>query len=299
MTLAGVFCDEVVLQPESFVNQAISRCSVEGSKFFFNCNPGSPEHYFKKEFIDKADEKNLLYLHFTMDDNLSLSEKIKERYKAMYEKGSVFYRRYIEGEWCMAEGIIYSMFDKDKHVINIQDKLNKKEIEFNSNIYVSCDYGTQNACVFNLWRQDLDNNWYMVKEYYYSGRDTGIQKTDAEYVKDMKEFVGNLKVKRIIIDPSAASFITALKKEGYSIKKANNNVLEGIREVSSMLSNNKLYFDVSCKQTIREFALYVWDEKKTAKGTDCPLKENDHCMDSLKYFVLTVVAKGNAIKFLK
>ena len=116
ITLAGCFFDEVALMPESFVNQATGRCSVDGSKFWFNCNPAGPYHWFKTNWIDKRKDKQLIYLHFTMDDNLSLSERIKERYRSMYS--GVFYSRYILGKWTVAEGIIYDMFDKTKHVID-------------------------------------------------------------------------------------------------------------------------------------------------------------------------------------
>ena len=146
ITLAGVFFDEVALMPESFVNQATGRCSVDGSKFWFNCNPDGPYHWFKVNWIDKRKEKNLLYLHFTMDDNLSLSEEIKKRYRTRYT--GVFFERYILGLWKMAEGVIYDMLDKAKHVCHTLKNL------IGANYYVSCDYGTQNATVFLLWCKD-------------------------------------------------------------------------------------------------------------------------------------------------
>ena len=114
ITLAGMFFDEVALMPESFVNQATGRCSATGSKYWFNCNPDGPRHWFKVNWIDKCDQKNILYLHFTMDDNLSLSEAIKKRYRSMYV--GVFFKRYILGLWCVAEGLVYQMFDEEKHV---------------------------------------------------------------------------------------------------------------------------------------------------------------------------------------
>ena len=246
ITLAGVFFDEVALMPESFVNQATGRCSVEGSKYWFNCNPDGPYHWFKTGWIDKATGylgkkktqeirekaaaenrdpglKEILYLNFTMDDNLSLSEKIKERYRSMYT--GVFYRRYIRGLWAMAEGIIYDMFDTAKHVIsNLSDLVNE-------NYYVSCDYGTQNATVFLLWCKERSGRWVCCREYYYSGRDEERQKTDTEYADDLERWLAGIKPVKIIIDPSAASFIAELKKRGYTIKKAKNDVLDGIRFV--------------------------------------------------------------------
>ena len=176
ITLAGVFFDEVALMPESFVNQATGRCSVTGSKFWFNCNPDGPYHWFKTNWIDKATEKKLLYLHFTMDDNLSLSEEIKTRYRSMYI--GVFFKRYILGLWAAAEGIIYDMFDEEKHVQNIRDFF---QLLINGSRYVSCDYGTQNATVFLLWNKGVNGKWYCIREYYYSGRDKGKQKTENRF----------------------------------------------------------------------------------------------------------------------
>lgn len=199
ITLAGVFFDEVALMPESFVNQATGRCSVDGSKYWFNCNPDGPYHWFKQNWINKSTSylgkeqtkkikeeaakkgkahglKEILYLHFTMDDNLSLSEKIKQRYCAMYT--GVFFKRYIKGLWAAAEGIIYDMFDEKKHVKDIREFYS---LLINKNRYVSCDYGTQNATVFLLWNKGVDGVWYCTREYYYSGRDKGKQKTDSEY----------------------------------------------------------------------------------------------------------------------
>ena len=174
ITLAGCFFDEVALMPESFVNQATARCSVEGSKWWFNCNPDGPFHWFKTNWIDKTKEKNIIYLHFTMDDNLSLSKRIKQRYKSQWS--GVFYDRYIKGLWTVAEGIIYDMFNQDKHIVDDCNCL----IDSKSYRYVSCDYGTQNAMVFLLWNKGTDGIWYCVDEYYYSGRDRKIQKTDIE-----------------------------------------------------------------------------------------------------------------------
>lgn len=280
ITLAGLFCDEVALMPESFVNQATGRCSVEGSKFWFNCNPEGPFHWFKVNWIDKLEEKKLLYLHFTMDDNLSLSERIKERYRSMYT--GVFFQRYIRGLWVAAEGVIYDMFERTKHVRSTFENLLHE-------YYVSCDYGTQNATVFLLWDKRSDGVWCCVKEYYYSGRDEESQKTDNEYADDLKEWLGGIKPKKIIIDPSAASFIALLKKRGYSIKKAKNDVLDGIRYVGTLLNQGKLLFSDNCINTLKEFSAYVWDLKASEGGEDKPVKTNDHAMDAIRYFCYTVI----------
>lgn len=292
ITLAGVFFDEVALMPESFVNQATGRCSVKGSKFWFNCNPDGPYHWFKVNWIDKCKEKNILYLHFTMDDNLSLAEDIKKRYRSMYT--GVFFKRYILGLWAVAEGIIYDMFSKEKHTKDIKEFFH---ILINGNRYVSCDYGTQNATVFLLWNKGRDGKWYCIREYYYSGRDKAKQKTDSEYADDLKEWLEGIQIKAIIVDPSAASFIAELRKRGYKVLKAKNDVLDGIRLVGTMLNLKQLVFASSCKETIKEFASYVWDEKALERGEDKPTKQHDHCLDACRYFVSTIL--GNSLAKMK
>ncbi|MDT2757337.1 PBSX family phage terminase large subunit [Enterococcus asini] len=286
ITLAGMFFDEVALMPESFVNQATGRLSVDGSKMWFNCNPDGPYHWFKVDWIDKQAEKNLVYLHFTMDDNLSLSERIKARYRSMYS--GVFYQRYILGLWTVAEGIIYDMFDQAKHCYDAV-------VDFIfGQTYISIDYGTQNATVFLLWQKGKDGIWYCVKEYYYSGRDNAKQKTDKEFADDLLEFTKGIRIKEVIVDPSAASFIAELKERKFKIKKARNDVLDGIRLVGTMLNEEKIKIHVSCTNTLKEFNSYTWDKKAADRGEDKPVKTNDHAMDALRYFVYTILRKNTA-----
>ena len=281
ITLAGVFCDEVALMPESFVNQATARCSVEGSKLWFNCNPEGPHHWFKELWIDRANERRLLHLHFTMDDNLSLSETIKNRYKLQYT--GVFYERFIRGLWVIAEGVIYDMWDPKKHLVDVADE------DMLDVFYVSCDYGTQNATVFLLWQKGVNGTWYCIDEYYYSGREQGRQKTDAQYVDDLKRFLEGRKPRAVVVDPSAASFIEALRQAGYAVIKADNAVLDGIRETGVLLNNEKILFSTKCTNTAAEFGSYVWDPKAAARGDDAPVKDHDHCMDAVRYFVHTII----------
>lgn len=312
ITLAGVFFDEVALMPESFVNQATGRCSVDGSKYWFNCNPDGPYHWFKVNWIDKSigylgkekarrireeavkenrkpDLKRLLYVHFTMDDNLSLSEKIKDRYRSNYS--GVFFKRYILGLWAMAEGIIYDMFDADKHVQPILDFCHMLT---DGGRYVSCDYGTQNATCFLLWNKGVDKRWYCIREYYYSGREKGVQKTDSEYADDLEKWLDGTKIRAVIADPSAASFITELEKRGYAVIHADNDVADGIRVVASLLNTGKILFSRSCLNTIKEFASYIWDEKAAQRGEDKPVKDHDHAMDAVRYFCYTILDKRTA-----
>lgn len=298
ITLAGLYCDEVALMPESFFNQATARCSVEGSKWWVNCNPSGPYHWFKTEWIDRRQEKGLLYLHFMMDDNLSLSEKIKDRYRAMYS--GVFYKRYILGQWVAAEGLIYDMFSEETNCVSLSSaEIEKLIAEAPERPVVSCDYGTQNATVFLLWVRGADGASYCVCEYYYSGRTTERQKTDSEYADDLTQWLNGIKIKRVIVDPSAASFIAELRKHGYRVKKARNDVLDGIRYTSTLFKNSRLFIDRSCKNTLKELASYVWDEKAADRGEDKPTKENDHAMDAMRYYCYTELAGGNSMEILR
>ena len=275
ITAAGAFFDEVALMPESFVNQATARCSVDGSKFWFNCNPASPQHWFKVGWIDKYQEKRLLYLHFTMDDNLSLSEKIKERYKGQYS--GVFFQRYIRGLWVLAEGLIYPMFGKD-NIVPSKERLYTRYV-------ISMDYGIQNPTVMGLWGF-CDGVWYQVNEFYHSGRETNKQKTDQDYYEDLERLAGDLHIEYLIIDPSAASFIALVKqKRRFKVKKAKNDVVDGIRKTASAIQTGKIKVNDCCKSTIKEYGLYSWDDKTSE---DRPIKDNDHAMDMTRYFVNTM-----------
>lgn len=276
ITFSGVLFDEVALQPQSFVKQACARCSVSGSKFWFNCNPEGPGHWFYREWIKKCGEKNALYLHFTMEDNPSLTEEIKERYRKIYS--GVFYQRFILGQWIAAEGVIYDFFN-ESYVKEVPDG------DFEE-FYVSCDYGTYNPTSFGLWGRQGEA-WFRIKEYYFAAKSEGYQKTDAEYVRDFLEFIDGRRIKGVVIDPSAASFIEALRREGVRIIKANNDVLSGIRCTADLIKSGKIVICSGCGDAIREFGLYSWDGKKG----DCPKKENDHAMDEIRYFASTIAAK--------
>lgn len=269
ITLAGILFDEVALMPESFVNQATGRCSVTGSKFWFNCNPDNPKHWFKENWIDKADSKNLLYLHFTMDDNLSLSEDIKERYKSLYI--GVFYKRFILGLWVMAEGAIYDNFDDEE---NTYDKpLSPYKIE-QCNIYLGTDYGTTNPLACLLAYDDGDTVW-IDDEYYFNSRAEGYQKTDEQYCDDLEKWIGNREPEMNIIDPSAASFIVAWRNRGHRVREADNEVLDGIRQVSTMIGARKIKINKRCVNLLKELPGYVWDDT-SVNGKEKPLKFADH-----------------------
>lgn len=285
ITLAGVLLDEVALMPRSFVDQALARCSVTGRLLWFNCNPEGQLHWFKQEWIDKAEEKNALHLHFGLDDNPSLDEKIKAYYRSMYV--GVFFQRYIEGLWVSAEGVIYAdMFSRENNIIT-DEKI--RSTAFDSDFYVSCDFGIQNATVFHKWEKITGIQQYVcTKEYYYSGREERRQKTTSELVDDLTEMLEGRKPKYVIVDPSASALKVELKQKGYHVLDANNDVKNGIANTGKLLQDAKLLFSESCKNTIKEFSLYMWDEKASERGEDLPIKENDHAMDSIRYFVNTL-----------
>lgn len=274
LTAAGCYADEVALFPKSFVDQMTGRCSVEGSKLWFNCNPSYPAHFFKTEWVDRAKELNLLHLHFDMGDNPTLSQAIKDRYERMYT--GVFYDRYILGLWTMAEGLVYPAY---------KDALEPLWGGDGTRYVVSCDYGTQNAFAALLWAFD-GSVWHCVKEYRYSGRDEGYQKTDADYVSDMKTFLGRLpRDTPFIIDPSATSFHAAMRRAGFTTRKARNTVADGIRETAAAMATGRVRIANNLDGLLSEFAGYVWDEKKNG---DIPVKAEDHSMDALRYFVATM-----------
>lgn len=274
-TLAGVLLDEVVLMPESFVNQALARCSVDGSRIWFSCNPGSPQHWFYKNWIEGSAQRNALYLHFNMRDNPALSDSILARYEAMYS--GVFYDRYILGKWVLAEGLIYPMFG-DSCVVD-------EEPVTEGEYYISCDYGTLNPFSAQLWHWD-GKTATCLREYYYSGRETQRNKTDEEYCTEIGRLAGNLPIRSIVVDPSAASFIEVLRRKQYIVRKAKNEVLNGIMLTARYLQDGTIKINRRCKDSIREFGLYRWDDKATE---DKPIKENDHAMDSIRYFAFTIL----------
>ncbi len=274
ITLAGVLFDEVALMPRSFVEQALSRAiSFEHPKYFFNCNPESSQHWFYREWIENQ-RKSTQHIHFLLEDNPILTPQMIERTKAMYS--GVFYDRYIRGLWVVAEGLIYPMFN---------DACQTDELPQSGEYYISCDYGTLNPFSAGLWCWD-GKKATRIREYYYSGRETQRHKTDAEYVGEIKKLCGDLIIKYIVVDPSAASFIEELRRHGYVVRKANNDVINGIMATARFLQDGVIKIHRSCEDCIREFGLYRWDERSTE---DKPIKENDHAMDDVRYFVYTVL----------
>ena len=280
ITFAGVLLDEVALMPQSFVEQACARCSVAGSRLWFNCNPAGPSHWFYKSWILGAGERNCLRLHFTMEDNPSLTEAIRKRYERLYT--GVFYRRFILGQWAQAEGRVYDFFEPEMAKPVPQGPFDKW--------YISCDYGTVNPTSMGLWGR-CGSVWYRVSEFYIDSRAKQRQMTDEEYAAALEKLAGRRQITAVIVDPSAASFIAVLRKRGWRVQKAVNEVLSGIRRTSDCLKEGRIVICLDCADCLREMDEYVWDLSSGAM--DRVKKELDHAMDDMRYFVSTVLREGN------
>ncbi|MBR3641670.1 MAG: PBSX family phage terminase large subunit [Oscillibacter sp.] len=279
-TLAGVLFDEAALMPRSFVEQAIARCSVEGSRLWFNCNPEGPEHWLYKEWIQRARRRRALHLHFTMEDNPALPRAIRERYETLYS--GVFYRRFVLGEWAGAYGRVYDFFDPQR------DAKDVPQGPFEA-WRISVDYGTVNPASFGLWGRQ-GRTWYRTEEFYYDSRKEGRQRTDAEYAEDLARLAGGRTIERVIVDPSAASFIEMLRRRGFPVKKANNDVADGIRVTADLLRCGTIVICKPCRDCLREMALYCWE---TGAPRDAPRKVCDHAMDEMRYFAMDANVQQN------
>lgn len=277
ITLAGVLLDEVALMPRSFVEQACARCSVTGAKFWFSCNPEGPGHWFYREWICKAEERQMLHLRFRMEDNPTLSQETRQRYARTFQ--GAFYRRFVLGEWTAADGVVYDFFDASFVRPAPQGEAERW--------IISCDYGTVNPTSMGLWGK-FGSAWYRVKEYYYDARLARRQQTDQEYARRLAELAGGREIEAVIVDPSAASFLETLRREGWNVRKADNEVLSGIRRTADALKRGEIVICEACEDAIREFGSYCWD--LAAGDRDRVRKEHDHAMDEIRYFVATVVA---------
>ncbi|NCB03489.1 MAG: PBSX family phage terminase large subunit [Spirochaetia bacterium] len=299
VTLAGVLFDEVALMPESFVNQAMARCSVEGSKYWFNCNPEGPKHWFKLDHVDMAEEKGYLRIHFELDDNPSLSESIKNRYRTMFK--GVFYRRFILGEWVFADGVIYDCFDDEKNCYTdaTRDKVVPVQIrELDLRATYGSDYGTTNPMVYlecyiyhDVLKKDPVPFIYVEREYYYNSRKEYTQKSDEEYVQDFYEFNKGIPFTSIILDPSATSLTVAHRRKGTPIRKAKNDVLDGIRLTYTLMQMGHIMINKDqCPNLVSELGTYSWNNKAALNGKEEPIKDNDHACDALRYVVNTCIS---------
>ncbi len=275
-TLAGAYIDEATVIPEGFFQMLLSRLSVPGSKLFATCNPESPYHWLKTGFIDRCGEINCKFFDFKITDNPSLSpDKIAEWRKAYR---GLWYKRYIEGEWVQAEGAIFDFFDEAIHVVKSPKTYAKYYI-------LGIDYGTTNpfACVLLGFNDDVAPAIWVEKEYYWDSKEMGFQKTDTEYANDVHREFSAYSPRLIYLDPAAASFEVELKRQKMPVKQAKNDVIDGIRFVSSMLTQGDLVICKGCHHLIKEISGYIWDAKSGKDGIDRPVKQRDHAVDALRY----------------
>lgn len=278
--------DEVVTWHKDVFDMLKTRLDKECSCFDGTCNPDNPNHWFKKFLESDAD----IYLQeYKIYDNPYLPPNfIPELENEL--KGTVFFNRYILGEWKLAEGLIYPDAANGNYTVPVPQNIRCTQY------YISIDYGTLNPCSMGLWGQN-NGIWYRLREYYFSGRDAakngGQCKTDEEYYTELEKLAAGLPIRSVIVDPSAASFITTIRKHGrFTVIHAKNDVLDGIRKTAAALASGKIRICDCCKSTLAEFESYRWDDKCEE---DKPIKENDHTMDDIRYFVNTVVSGVNGI----
>jgi len=278
---AGALLDEASLLPENFFKMLLSRLSIPDSKLFCSTNPDSPYHWLKRDFIDREHELDLKVFSYTIHDNPVLSEKYIKDLSAEYQ--GLWYKRYILGEWCLADGAVFDFFDEDLNVIQMPTS----EAEY---YIVGIDYGTTNPCVFTLigYNSNQYPNMWLEKEYYYDSKKEMRQKSDYDYSNDLIEFISGYNVKRIYIDPSAASFKQELRRNGVNnVMDAVNDVIPGIRFMSQLLTNGTYKICSNCTESIKEFSNYLWDAKASERGEDKPIKKFDHSCDSQRYALFT------------
>lgn len=278
MSVKYCYGDEIARWNKDVFAMLQSRLDKPYSCFDGSCNPEYPGHWLKS-FLDRDDIDTYIQ-KYTIFDNPFLPKEFVENICKEYE-GTAYYGRYILGEWTLAEGLVYPMYAEA--IESVPEGTETGQIQA---FVLSVDYGTQNAFAGLLWGK-IGGIWYAMREYYYSGRDTGTQKTDGEYADDLEEFMQPYDGVRYktIIDPSAASFIALWQKRGHPVIKALNDVEDGIRETATAMKTGKIKISPNCTNWKKEIQGYVWDEKS---GVDKPVKENDHAMDAMRYFVKTM-----------
>lgn len=293
LTAGGWYADEVATHPESFIVEALARTAVSTDRrIFWTLNPTFPSHYIYQKFLDRWEGlEGYRRYHFVLDDNLAMTEERKRQLANQYS--GRYKSMYILGLRVAASGAIYDNFSRE---IIVFSKCN--ENLDNCQRYICCDYGTVNPCVFLECTISETGIVYVLREYRWDSRVKMAQKTDAAYVQDMINFIGNPEEcdSIIVVDPSAVSFITALQFEGFFVKPANNDVSNGIMKVSSLIGNNKLRIHESCVGLISEMEGYSWDEKSVNSGMEKPLKVRDHGPDALRYYVNTCLNSYDIIQ---
>jgi PBSX family phage terminase large subunit len=283
-TLAMAYVDEATCIPEVFWKMLETRLSVPGARLYATCNPEGPAHWLKKEYLDRSHIHDLISWQFNLDDNPILDEAYKKAVKNSFT--GMFYKRYILGEWALAHGAIYDNYDENNEYINPGS---------NPNYYiVGIDYGTTNATAAVLCAIS-PNNYPQVRveaEYYYDSAKIGCSKTDAELVRDIKEFIGHKNVSAVYIDPAAASLKIALRQEELPVIDANNDVLLGIKICTKFIAGKNIVIHKGCRVLRDHIQSYSWDPKAADRGEDKPIKKNDHVLDALRYAICTAFPQG-------
>jgi PBSX family phage terminase large subunit len=298
MTVAGAYVDEITVLPRAFFDMLVGRCSVPGAKIFGTTNPDNPQHWLRKEYLLRAQQTELATWHFTIDDNPHLDPSYVAWLKATYT--GLWYRRFILGQWVQAEGAIYDMWDPDRHVVPTLPPIHRW-------VSLGVDYGTVNpfaALLIGIGRGKAPNDpversrLYLAGEYRYDSRAHRRQLTDVQYSRQLRDWLARFPVPHqpdlvgvrpewTVVDPSAASFVTQLYDDGLTPTLADNAVLDGIRLVSSLLSQDLLLVRDTCTGWIEEAPGYAWDDKAAAEGEDKPIKANDHSLDGGRYGIKT------------
>ena len=292
MTCAGAYVDELTTLPRTFFDQLVARCSVKGAKIFGTTNPDNPGHWVKREYLKRAEKVRLRSWHFTLDDNPYLDPDYVAALKATYT--GLFYRRNILGHWVQAEGAIYDAFDEARHVVSTLPHMARWLCD-------SIDYGTTNPYADLLIGLGTDHNLYVVSEYRWDSRAERRKKTDAEYSAARRKWLAGvphpgtnvlgIRPEWTVVDPSAASYIEQLHRDGvHGVTLADNSVLDGIRTTGSLLAANRLFIHESATGLIEEIPGYSWDDEAAEKGEDKPIKLEDHSCDALRYGVRTTEA---------
>lgn len=296
LTIGIAYCDELSLIPRSSYQMIMSRMSPKGARFYATTNPDSPYHWLKTEVIDSESLRNandIFVEHFNLDDNPHLDTEFKESLKRQFS--GIFYKRFIEGMWVLAEGAIYrDVLTEDLFYTDAERPPALRSRGGHLEHWIGVDYGTINPCVFIDVYDDGRTLW-MDREYYWDSRAQNRQKTDAEYADDMVSFVGGGDTRQwpgVIVDPSAASLQAELRNRGFWVIDGDNSVDDGIRRVSAMLNRKKLRINKQgCPKGVKEMQTYAWADKRAeTTGREQPLKLHDHFPDAVRYIVQTRIA---------
>jgi PBSX family phage terminase large subunit len=288
MTLCLAYGDELTTVPEAFYAQVLYRLSVKGAQLFGTTNPDNPMHWLRKKYLLRAGELNLRTWHSTLDDNPHLDPEYVAN--AKLENVGMWYKRYILGLWVMAEGAIYDMWDEDRHVVDVLPLMQRW-------IALGIDYGTNAPFAALLLGLGTDRNLYLGAEYRHDSKKAMRQLSAVEYSRAMRTWLANIPVPgtslhgvrpdMIIVDPAELQFRVQLTNDGLVTHGANNNVMDGIRTVSSLLATDRLKVHRSCAGWIEEAPGYSWDPDKALLGEDAPVKLDDHSLDAGRYAVHT------------